>query len=111
MADDGRWLREGTDVSGQLEGLVSLLGQGLTLESCVDYNPSSGALPICGLTDPAVTATVHYTAANGSAGSFTVKVGLSYEDGYFAMYNEVPAIFKVSAATAQLLTGLLSLAA
>ena len=110
-SDDGRWLREGTDVSGQLEGLVSLLGQGLTLESCVDYNPSSGALPICGLTDPAVTATVHYTAANGSAGSFTVKVGLSYEDGYFAMYNEVPAIFKVSAATAQLLTGLLSLAA
>lgn len=110
-SDDGRWLREGTDVSGQLEGLVSLLGQGLTLESCVDYNPSSGALPICGLTDPTVTATVHYTAANGSAGSFTVKVGLSYEDGYFAMYNEVPAIFKVSAATAQLLTGLLSLAA
>ena len=110
-SDDGRGLREGTDVSGQMEGLVSLLGQGLTLQSCVDYNPSSGALPICGLTDPAVTATVHYTAANGSAGSFTVKVGLSYEDGYFAMYNEVPAIFKVSAATAQLLTGLLSLAA
>lgn len=68
-SDDGRWLREGTDVSGQLEGLVSLLGQGLTLESCVDYNPSSGALPICGLTDPTVTATVHYTAANGSAGA------------------------------------------
>lgn len=109
-SDDGMWLAEGKDVSEPLAGLVELLGQGLTLESCVDYNPSSGALPICGLTEPTVTATVHYTAANGTAGSFTVKVGLSYEDGYFAMYNDVPAIFKVSAGTAQLLTGVLSLA-
>ncbi len=110
-SDDGMWLANGKDVSEPLAGLVELLGQGLALESCVDYNPSSGALPICGLTEPTVTATVHYTAANGTAGSFTVKVGLSYEDGYFAMYNDVPAIFKVSAGTAQLLTGLLSLAA
>lgn len=105
------WLYEGADVSDRIASLTTLLAAGMQIESCVDYNPSSGALPICGLTDPTVTATVHYTAANGSAGSFTVKVGLSYEDGYFAMYNEVPAIFKVSAATAQLLTGLLSLAA
>ncbi len=109
-SDDGMWLAEGKDVSEPLAGLVELLGQGLALESCVDYNPSSGALPICGLTEPTVTATVHYTAANGTAGSFTVKVGFSYEDGYFAMYNDVPAIFKVSAGTAQLLTEVLSLA-
>lgn len=75
------WLCSGADVSDRMTALTALLAEGMKLESCVDYNPSSGALPICGLTDPAVTATVHYTAANGSAGSFTVKVGLSYEDG------------------------------
>ena len=77
----------------------------------MDYNPSSGALPICGLKYPAATVTVNYLTAAGSADSFTVYIGLAYEDGYFAMYNDVPAIFKVSAATAQTLLDLLTLGA
>ena len=49
--------------------------------------------------------------STGSTDSFTVYIGLAYEDGYFAMYNDVPAIFKVSAATAQALLDLLTLGA
>lgn len=103
------WLLEGKDVSEQMAKITALLAKGVKLESCVDYNPSSGALPICGLTDPAVTATVSYRTDSGSTDSFTIKIGLAYGDGYFAMYNDVPAIFKVSGETAQTLRDLLSL--
>ena len=41
----------------------------------------------------------------------SLKLGLAYGDGYFAVYNDVPAIFKVSADTAATLTGLLTLGA
>ncbi len=50
--------------------LTALLAKGVKLESCVDYNPSSGALPICGLTDPAATVTVNYLTSTGSTDSF-----------------------------------------
>ena len=105
------WLCNGADVSDRMAALTALLADGIKLESCVDYNPSSGALPICGLKYPAATVTVNYLTAAGSADSFTVYIGLAYEDGYFAMYNDVPAIFKVSAATAQTLLDLLTLGA
>lgn len=105
------WLCSGADVSDRMTALTALLAEGMKLESCVDYNPSSGALPICGLTDPAATVTVNYLTSTGSTDSFTVYIGLAYEDGYFAMYNDVPAIFKVSAATAQALLDLLTLGA
>lgn len=105
------WLCGGVDVSDRMATLTALLADGMKLESCVDYNPSSGALPICGLTDPAATVTVNYLTATGSADSFTVYIGLAYEDGYFAMYNDVPSIFKVPAATAQTLLDLLTLGA
>lgn len=105
------WLCSGADVSDRMTALTALLAEGMKLESCVDYNPSSGALPICGLTDPAATVTVNYLTSTGSTDSFTVYIGLTYEDGYFAMYNDVPAIFKVSAATAQALLDLLTLGA
>ena len=105
------WLCSGTDVSDRMTALTALLAEGMKLESQQDYNPSSGALPICGLTDPAATVTVNYLTSTGSTDSFTVYIGLAYEDGYFAMYNDVPAIFKVSAATAQALLDLLTLGA
>lgn len=104
------WLCGGADVAAQMAGLTAALAEGLKLESCVDYNPSSGALPICGLTEPAVTVTVNYRNDSGSPDSFLLKIGSAYGDGYYAMYNDVPAIFKVSAATAELLKGLTALA-
>ena len=105
------WLYEGADVSDRIASLTALLAEGLQIESCVDYNPSSGALPICGLTDPALTVTVNYRGDDGSAGSFTLRVGYAYGDGYFALYNDVPAIFKLSAETVQALQAALALAA
>ncbi len=105
------WLYEGADVSDRIASLTTLLAEGLQIESCVDYNPSSGALPICGLTDPALTVTVNYRGDDDSAGSFTLRVGYAYGDGYFALYNDVPAIFKLSAETVQALQAVLALAA
>lgn len=105
------WLYEGADVSDRIASLTTLLAAGMQIESCVDYNPSSGALPICGLTDPALTVTVNYRGDDGSAGSFTLRVGYAYGDGYFALYNDVPAIFKLSAETVQALQAVLALAA
>lgn len=105
------WLYEGADVSDRIASLTTLLAAGMQVESCVDYNPSSGALPICGLTDPALTVTVNYRGDDGSAGSFTLRVGYAYGDGYFALYNDVPAIFKLSAETVQALQAVLALAA
>lgn len=105
------WLYEGADVSDRIASLTTLLAAGMQIESCVDYNPSSGALPICGLTDPALTVTVNYRGDDGSAGSFTLRVGCAYGDGYFALYNDVPAIFKLSAETVQALQAVLALAA
>ena len=105
------WLYEGANVADQMAELTAMLAEGMKLESCVDYNPSSGALPICGLTEPAVTATVNYINDRGDSGSFTLQIGLAYGDGYYAMYNDVPAIFKVSAETAQVLNNLLTLTA
>jgi len=105
------WLYEGVDVSDRIASLTTLLAAGMQIESCVDYNPSSGALPICGLTDPALTVTVNYRGDDGSAGSFTLRVGYAYGDGYFALYNDVPAIFKLSAETVQALQAVLALAA
>ena len=105
------WLYEGADVSDRIASLTTLLAAGMQIESCVDYNPSSGALPICGLTDPALTVTVNYRGDDGSAGSFTLRVGYAYGDGYFALYNDVPAIFKLSAETVQALQAVLVLAA
>ena len=104
------WLCGGADVAEQLAGLTAALAEGLKLEACVDYNPSSGALPICGLTEPAVTATVNYRSETGNPAAFTLKIGVAYGDGFYAMYNDVPAIFKVSAETAGLLKGLMALA-
>ena len=104
------WLYEGADVSDRIASLTTLLAAGMQIESCVDYNPSSGALPICGLTDPALTVTVNYRGDDGSAGSFTLRVGYAYGDGYFALYNDVPAIFKLSAETVQALQAVLALA-
>ena len=105
------WLYEGADVSDRIASLTTLLAAGMQIESCVDYIPSSGALPICGLTDPALTVTVNYRGDDGSAGSFTLRVGYAYGDGYFALYNDVPAIFKLSAETVQALQAVLALAA
>lgn len=105
------WLYEGADVSDRIASLTTLLAAGMQIESCVDYNPSSGALPICGLTDPALTVTVNYRGDDSSAGSFTLRVGYAYGDGYFALYNDVPAIFKLSAETVQALQAVLALAA
>lgn len=105
------WLYEGADVSDRIASLTTLLAAGMQIESCVDYNPSSGALPICGLTDPALTVTVNYRGDDGSAGSFTLRVGYAYGDGYFALYNDVAAIFKLSAETVQALQAVLALAA
>lgn len=105
------WLYEGADVSDRIASLTTLLAAGMQIESCMDYNPSSGALPICGLTDPALTVTVNYRGDDGSAGSFTLRVGYAYGDGYFALYNDVPAIFKLSAETVQALQAVLALAA
>ena len=105
------WLYEGADVSDRIASLTTLLAAGMQIESCVDYNPSSGALPICGLTDPALTVTVNYRGDDGSAGSFILRVGYAYGDGYFALYNDVPAIFKLSAETVQALQAVLALAA
>lgn len=105
------WLYEGADVSDRIASLTTLLAAGMQIESCVDYNPSSGALPICGLTDPALTVTVNYRGDDGSAGSFTLRVGYAYDDGYFALYNDVPAIFKLSAEAVQALQAVLALAA
>ena len=105
------WLYEGANVADQMAKLTAMLAEGMKLESCVDYNPSSGALPICGLTEPAVTATVNYINDRGDSGSFTLQIGLAYGDGYYALYNDVPAIFKVSAETAQVLKDLLTLTA
>ena len=105
------WLYEGADVSDRIASLTTLLAAGMQIESCVDYNPSSGALPICGLTDPALTVTVNYRGDDGSAGSFTLRVGYAYGDGYFALYNDVPAIFNLSAETVQALQAVLALAA
>lgn len=105
------WLYEGADVSDRIASLTTLLAAGMQIESCVDYNPSSGALPICGLTDPALTVTVNYRGDDGSAGSFTLRVGYAYGDGYFALYNDVPAIFKLPAETVQALQAVLALAA
>ena len=105
------WLYEGADVSDRIASLTTLLAAGMQIESCVDYNPSSGALPICGLTDPALTVTVNYRGDDGSAGSFTLRVGYAYDDGYFALYNDVPAIFKLSAEAVQALQAALALAA
>lgn len=105
------WLYEGADVSDRIASLTTLLAAGMQIESCVDYNPSSGALPICGLTDPALTVTVNYRGDDGSAGSFTLRVGYAYGDGNFALYNDVPAIFKLSAETVQALQAVLALAA
>lgn len=105
------WLYEGADVSDRIASLTTLLAAGMQIESCVDYNPSSGALPICGLTDPALAVTVNYRGDDGSAGSFTLRVGYAYGDGFFALYNDVPAIFKLSAETVQALQAVLALAA
>lgn len=109
--DGESWLYEGADVSDRIASLTTLLAAGMQIESCVDYNPSSGALPICGLTDPALTVTVNYRGDDDSAGSFTLRVGYAYGDGYFALYNDVPAIFKLSAETVQALQAVLALAA
>ena len=54
---------------------------GLTLSSCVDYDPAEGAAEVCGLTAPEVTLEVEYTADNGSERVLTVYVGLPTGDG------------------------------
>lgn len=109
LGPEEKWLCQGQDVSDRMAKIVALLSDGIKLDACVDYNPSSGALPICGLTEPALMVTVNYHSDTGSVGSFTLKVGKTYGDGYFAMYNDVPAIFKISADTVKVLEGLAAL--
>lgn len=110
-AEDGAWFSGGENVTEGMQAAEALLTGSLSFDRCVDYNPSSGALPICGLDTPAVTVTVTYETAKNTTESFTVKVGGNYDGGYFAMYNDVSAIWRLPAGSAETLLGLLSLAA
>lgn len=78
--EDGTRRSGSRDVTAKTDALIKELC-GLTLSSCVDYDPAEGAAEVCGLTAPEVTLEVEYTADNGSERVLTVYVGLPTGDG------------------------------
>lgn len=111
QAEGGQWLSGSKDVSAYMADAVALLAEGNWIRSCVDYNPSAGALPVCGLDHPQETVAVNYKDSNGNNTSMTLKIGSAYGDGYYVTYNDLPAIFMVSSETAQTFLGLLQVGA
>lgn len=111
QGEDGKWLCAGKDVTEAFSAAAALLESGQWLVSCVDYNPSNGALPICGLDSPQLTATVQYKDIAGNDASIVLKIGLPYGDGFYAYYNDIPAIFMISGETTATLIALSQLGA
>lgn len=76
------WLQGSENVTDN-EVLRALLEdlRALVLTKCVDYDPSDGALEICGFTVPAAAVTVNYTSSTGTDETLSLTIGAQVLDG------------------------------
>lgn len=97
IVKDGGWYDGGTDVTANMADVTDALSR-LTVASCVDYRPASGAPAICGLTDGAAVLKVTY----GGEKTLTLTIGAQRNaSGYYVQMNEDTTIYLLPAELAQ----------
>ena len=77
-----RWFADTEEVTDNplLQGLLDDLSK-LTITRCVDYNPSEGAIEICGLTAPVAVLTIGYLTAGDTEQELQLAIGSRVTDG------------------------------
>lgn len=76
------WYADTEDVTDNplIQGLLDDL-RDLTISRCVDYNPSEGAIEICGFTDPVAVLTVRYLTDGDTEQELQLAIGSRVTDG------------------------------
>ncbi len=94
---EGRWFAGDTNVTQKAEMFIASLAQP-TLVSCLDYKPSSGALPLCGLEPYAARVTVSYLNTVDTEQDFVLTAGSARGEYYCVTIGEDPTIYLMDAA-------------
>ena len=94
---DGRWFAGDTNVTQKAEMFIASLAQP-TLVSCLDYKPSDGALPLCGLDPYAAKVTVSYLNTVDTEQDFILTAGSARGGYYCVTIGEDTTIYLMDAA-------------
>jgi len=111
-ADDVTWRSNGANVTDD-PTVRALLGNltTLTIDKCLDYNPSADAVTHCGFDAPAAILEVDFRSEGGAEQTLKLTIGNELPDGsgrYVRYGDEDPTLYRLADAT---LEALLSIAA
>lgn len=95
---EGRWFAGDANVTLKAEQFIATLAQP-TLTACLDYKPSEGALPLCGLDPYAVRVTVGYLNTVDTEQDFILTVGSARGEYYCVTVGEDTTIYLMDADT------------
>ena len=94
---DGRWFAGSTNVTQKATMFIASLAQP-TLAACLDYKPSDGALPLCGLDPYAARVTVSYLNTVDAEQDFVLTAGSARGEYYCVTVGEDTTIYLMDAA-------------
>lgn len=105
---DGTWTANGKDVTDKAGSLMESLSA-LTLERCVDYHPTDGAMEICGLDASGWVLDVSYVNSVENEDHFVLHIGSTVpaSESRFVTIDEDSTIYQMAPSS---LNGILSLA-
>lgn len=93
--ENGKWVNEGgTSVTMKINAFSQVL-PALQIRSCADYNPSSGAAGICGLSPANLAVTIDYVNSVGSDISMKLAFGTVINQQQFVLLNDGTTIYRM----------------
>ena len=106
-AADVIWRSNGINVTKNalVQDLISTLTT-LSIDKCLDYNPSPEAASLCGFDSPTAALHVDFFSEGGAAQSMKLIIGNPLPDGtgYYVRYSdEDPSLYRLSNATLETL--------
>ncbi len=106
--ESGKWVNEaGTSVTMKINAFSQVL-PALQIRSCADYNPSSGAAGICGLSPANLSVTIDYVNSVGSNATMKLAFGNAIGDQSFVLFNEGTTIYRMDTAVGTALSAFLT---
>lgn len=102
----GNWLAGQTNVTYKVGLLLDQLAQ-LRLAACLDFKPSSGALPLCGLDPYAIRVEITYVNTVEAEQTFVLTVGSARGEHHCVTVNEDSTVYLMESAAVKPLLSLM----
>lgn len=92
----GVWVVGSSNVNEKAQPMVQAISR-MQIGSCVDYQPTAGAVSICGFDTPRATLAVDFVSAVGAEHALSLSIGAKLQDGYCVRVGDDSTIYLMKA--------------